>query len=268
MKYQVIYGRWVQLMPHVQALENHAFGILHGLQELGHHASMTAEYRPSEGRPIVFGAHLGIPVPCDSIVVNTEQHAHWMSEKYLNTLAGATVWSVFKQPTSVRDNWCYVPGCWDPAAHEYTRPGTRLDVLFPACPSAYRSVGLRLFDRAGIRVVQVFGAYGHDLDILTQSSCIVLNMHYNGPSDRFETLRIAHTVRQGVAVVSETSPDQSDWPPSIAIATGHVAELPQLCVELLTIPELRREMVAAQRAELKKYTYARAIEQALDEETP
>ena len=57
---------------------------------------------PSNLRPIVLGAHVSAirnswgKLRDDAIIYETEQHAYWFSQEYLDWLKNYTVWSVFK----------------------------------------------------------------------------------------------------------------------------------------------------------------------------
>lgn len=222
---------------HAQAFAEVATGLYHGLTELGLAAQLVTEPYEIEGTPIVLGAQLLVKPGTQALLTRLERCAGailfnleqvspgspWFSDAYLQLLSRHRVWdySVRNQAVLQQLGLESVEVCqigYHPRLRRFSllpEAQRDVDVLFYGSLNDRRLHVLRGLERAGLRVVSLFGVYGEARDAWVQRSKVVLNLHYY-PAQVFEIVRVSHLLVHGCSVVAEAGQGAQDYGSELA----------------------------------------------------
>lgn len=143
-----------------------------------------------------------------------------------------------------RDKVSYLPPAFHRALETFRpRPDPQTDVLFYGTAAPRRLQVLDALSRRGVKVAQLRGAYGAQLDAEVANAKIVLNLHAFPDIDMLETVRVSQLLANRCFVVSETA-DHNPYGSGIVYAAYD--DLVDTCVAYLGPKAAEREAVAAE----------------------
>lgn len=245
---------------HQHAFDEFAEALEEAFSELGGSAPITRDPREWDGRiPIVLGPNLlrgmgPVSLPAGSIMVNLEQILpgnKWLHRDYLSLLRR---FPVLDYNPRNRERLRHV-GVSHAGLLEvgYSPVLTRIptdvekdiDVLFygSVLGCERRERILDALPARGLKVVELFGAYGAERDAAIARAKVVLNLHHDDTSP-FEIIRVSYLLANRVCVVSEGDADDPDieWLAG-GLALAPYDELIDRCLDLAN-DAARREEIA------------------------
>jgi len=250
--------------------------IHNGLTELGLTSFLNQSTIINEAQNIIFGAHL-IPdwniVPPGSIIFNLEQltsGSPYCSAFYFDCLRRHPVWDysprniAHLRDNNINSNPTLIPIGFSPSVYRIKKAEIQdIDVLFYGAINERRQKILDDLKRAGLRVVNLLGVYGPQLDEYIARSKTVLNLHFHA-SKIFEVVRVSYLLNNRKAVVSEVGADTEIDPEIRAAIVG--AEYEQLVDELIRLvrdDELRSLQEDRGYAVFSRHTQAEYLRKVL-----
>ena len=139
-----------------------------------------------------------------------------------------------------------------------------IDVLFFGNVTEYRRVILFSLKVSGLKVVEVYGLYGEDLDELLARSKVVLNLHNQADFATMESVRVVHCLRRGKAVVSEVNIGDDDDGLAQFISPVAYENLVQACTSLVFNDGLRANLESRSSGLLTARNFKDTIERAVE----
>jgi hypothetical protein len=115
-----------------------------------------------------------------------------------------------------------------------------IDVLFYGSRNSRRRQVLAQIQDCGLSISTLFGEYGALRDGRIARAKVALNLHFY-EAKLFEIVRVSYLMANGIAVVTEESPDiPDDLRPGLAIAPYE--KLAETCKALIAEPDRREEL--------------------------
>lgn len=202
---------------HTQCFSELAESIAHGLQVLGHEASLSHDYCPVlDVWNIVLGARPGAPMlmsPENTVLFNGEQaRPESMWSQLFETYRRFRIWDYSQANANSYPEWglpkpsVVRPG-WSPVLENRIakREPYAYDVSFVGSMNERRSKCLDRIEALGLKVLEVpFGLYGKERDLLLGQAPVCVNIHYYSPGI-FESVRCSYLIHNRIRVVSEKS---------------------------------------------------------------
>jgi hypothetical protein len=270
---------------HAQCFDDFAKALAAALRVLGHE---TVEFDASTGRPlgrlIAFGINNAIPIegldsslPDDTIVFNTEQMTAFggdVNKQMLNlerwkqhTILDYSRVNAESLRAAGAERVVHCPLGYIPSMQviEPNAAKEDIDVLFYGSVNPRRAVILEALDRAGLKVVRLFGVYGAERDAVIARSKVVLNLHhYDKPI--FEIFRCSHLFANRRCVVSEDGGVDEELEAFARTATSYASReaLIDRCKTLVENKDLRDAQAARGFHEFSEISLVESVRKALE----
>ena len=268
--------------PHVECFYETARSVAKALVRLGHEVSAD----PSQGRLIAFGANNlhevdGAPIPKDAIIFNSEQLAAvedpgFFMQGYLSGSKTLTVWDysaanvrAMREKLGItRAVHCplgYVP---EMTTIQSLPPEQQdIDVLhYGSIGDSRRKEVLSDLEKAGLKVVKLFGAYGAERDAYVARSKVVINLHYY-PNGVFEIFRVSHLLANRKCVVTEAGGCDPQLEELAQRSCEYVdrERLVDACRTLVRLDDMRRSVEARGFAAFSQLDFTESVRRALEQ---
>ena len=229
-----------------------------GLSALGHDSILSEETRVPGRRNLVFGSNLiaNLDAPHvfapGSILYNLEQiydGSPWLTADLLSAFRAHTVWDYSRANIEALARHGVaaqlVPVGYLPTLTRIpAAPAQDIDVLFVGSLAERRLAILQALERAGARVMAVYGRYGAERDAFIARSKVVLNIHFHA-AKVFEIVRVSYLLANRCFVVSETGSDAAvEAAFSSGVAFAAYDRLVETCLTYLREPAARHAVAA------------------------
>jgi len=228
----------------------------HGLQDLGHPATISVNRTFVDAQNIIIGCHLLDPslidsTPKTSIIINTEQlsadHLPW-HDKIYRWVTRFETWDYSERNLAIlKEVGAQEPkllrlGFHKTLARIQKSNPQDIDVLFYGSIGNRRKRIIEDLKATGSNVMAVFGVYGEERDRLISRSKVVLNLHHY-TSQVFEIVRVFYLMINAKAVVGEVGEDTAIDPYYLpGICAARYDDLVASCLSLIADRRIREEM--------------------------
>jgi SAM-dependent methyltransferase len=191
-------------------------------------------------------------LPENVILYNFEQvsaESAWMKKDYLDALASHRCWDYSRRNIDALKTLKpgadprYVPVGYADCLRRIEPAAVQdIDVLFYGSVNERRRRILDALKESGLRVVELFGAYGKERDAAIARAKVVLNMHFYD-SRILEAVRLSYLMSNAKAVVSECAEDTEVYPhyrDGLALVSSD--NLVEACRALVADESARRQL--------------------------
>jgi hypothetical protein len=252
--------------------------ITHSLIELGHEAYLAFNQIQAYSTNIIIGCHLLDPnhtqnLPKSTIILNTEQISDEPTSWNTNITKWAQIFSLWDY--SVKNIEKFHQNGITHAKHlkigyqkelDRLKPNTPkdIDVLFYGCINERRQKIINQLLSRQVWVKLLFGVYGAERDHWIERSKLIMNIHYY-ESQIFEIVRVFYLLtnsRAVIAEINETTSIESIYKP--AIESSEYIKFAEKTIELLSNPNLTRNLELKAQQEIKKYPQKLFTEEILN----